>query len=231
MTPLDDPVQPFERAHLRIVARQNARRLQEIRQQVADQRQQAVGALRKRLHHQHVTVAVDDETRQPVALAVDQPIRRRVNRQRLAIADGRVEPLAPERRVGPGVAPRQHPEGNHRATAVKRVTERPAVRADHLHDIARGGPYAPEIRPVDPRMPGPQATLPARGHRDRGFPRGLPRGGRTARGGRRRLRRLGFARTVANASSFVQTPSPRSRRTGRAPARRRCEPSGWTKSV
>ena len=79
---LDRLLEPFERAHLGIVARQDARRREQLDEQLRHRRQQAIHALRQRLHDQVVAVAIDDERRQQIGFAVHQPVGGRVELQR-----------------------------------------------------------------------------------------------------------------------------------------------------
>jgi len=58
---LDALLEPLEQADLRVVPRQDASRRAEVDERGDHLRHQAVGALRERLHHQAVAVAVDDE--------------------------------------------------------------------------------------------------------------------------------------------------------------------------
>ena len=60
------------------------RGLQQLAQRRDDDRQQPVHALRQRLHDQVVAVAIDDQRRQQVGFAVDQPVGGRVDRRATA---------------------------------------------------------------------------------------------------------------------------------------------------
>ena len=78
---LDRLLESFERAHLGIVAREDAGRREQLPQQRGDRRQQPIHALRQRLHDQVVAVPIDHERRQQIRLAVDESIRRRIELQ------------------------------------------------------------------------------------------------------------------------------------------------------
>ena len=99
MQHLDLLLEAFERADLRIVAREDALGAGDLGEQRHQRRRQAIHALRQGLHHQVVAVAVDDQRRQQVGLAVHEAKRGGVNLQRVAEANRRVEPRAPERIV------------------------------------------------------------------------------------------------------------------------------------
>ena len=72
-------LQSFEQTDLGIVPRQNAFGAGELHQQRHQGRQQAIHALRQRLHHKVVGIAIDDQRRQEIGFAVDQAIRRGVD--------------------------------------------------------------------------------------------------------------------------------------------------------
>ena len=68
MQHLDLLLEPFELAHLRIVAREDALGAGELDQQrVTSARREAIHALRQRLDHEVVAVAIDDQRRQQSA--------------------------------------------------------------------------------------------------------------------------------------------------------------------
>ncbi len=96
---------------------------------VDDLRQQPVHALRQRLDDEVVAVAIDDERRQQIGLAVNQPIRRRVDAER-ARGTPRAASIRPFKQlvVGRPLAVGQHADRDLRSIAVQRVAERPAAR-------------------------------------------------------------------------------------------------------
>ena len=78
-------------------------RLQQLDERRGDLRQPAIDPLRQRLHHEIVAVAIDDQRRQPIGFAVDEPVRGRVERQRLAVSASRPR-AARATNVGGGAA-------------------------------------------------------------------------------------------------------------------------------
>ena len=88
---LDPLLEPLEQPRPRVVAREDAARVQQILERRDDQRQQAIHPLRQRLDDEVLAVPIDDERRQEIRFAVDQPIRRRVDRERLAERDRRLD--------------------------------------------------------------------------------------------------------------------------------------------
>ena len=134
---LDPLLEPFEHSRPRIVARENPARLQQLGEHRRQRRQQPIHPLRQRLNDQVVAVAVDNQRRQEVRFAVHQPIRARVDRERLAKRDRRFETPADQREVGRRVAVRQHAERDLRAVAVERGPERASSRTADLHDVTR----------------------------------------------------------------------------------------------
>ena len=78
----DRLLETFERAHLGIVAGEDAGRREQLLQQLRDRRQQPIHALRERLHDEVVAVPIDDERRQQIRLAVNESIGRRIELQR-----------------------------------------------------------------------------------------------------------------------------------------------------
>ena len=61
-------------------------------EEVDDQRQQPIHALRERLDDEVVAVAIDDERRQQIGLAVNQPIRGRIDAERAPERERGVDP-------------------------------------------------------------------------------------------------------------------------------------------
>ena len=96
MQDFDLLIEPFELADLRIVARQHAFGAGELDEQRRERRAKAIHALRQRLHDEIVVIAIDDQRRQQIRLAVHQPVRRGVDLQRRAERDRAIEAAAPE---------------------------------------------------------------------------------------------------------------------------------------
>ena len=109
------------------------------REHAGHRRQQPIHALRQRLHDQVVAVAIDDERRQQVRLAVHEPVRGRVELRATRGTESPLEPRPQQRLVGRRVAARQHPDRNLRPIAEERVAERAPPRTDHLDDVAALG--------------------------------------------------------------------------------------------
>ena len=105
-------LEPFEGADPGVVAHEDARRPQPIAEYRDDVRLQPLRRLRQRLHDEIVAVAIDDQRRQQIALAVDQPIGRRVDAQPLAEADGLIEAGAQEIGADDGPAGGEQPQRN-----------------------------------------------------------------------------------------------------------------------
>ena len=103
-------LEPFERADLGVVARQDPGRTQPLAEHGDDLRQQAIGRLGQGLHHEVVAVAVDDQRRQQIAFAVDDAVGGGVDAQRLAEPDRLVEAGAQEVRRGRGAAGGEQPQ-------------------------------------------------------------------------------------------------------------------------
>ena len=131
-----------------------------------DRRQQPVHALRQRLHDEVVAVPIDDERRQQVGLAVHEAVRRRVDRQRLAKRDRRLDPPPHQRVVGRLLAVRQHPQRDLRSIAEERGPEQLTARAPHVHEIAARGAHVGDVGAIDPRVAAAETLLAARGNDD-----------------------------------------------------------------
>ena len=106
-----------------------------------DRRQQPIHALRQRLHDEVVAVAIDDQRRQQVGFAVDQPVRGRVDRRatrgtrsppRSAAAAARRRPIAARRSVSMRSAICDRSLYSAEPSVL-------AARAAHLHDVAGRG--------------------------------------------------------------------------------------------
>ena len=129
---LDALLEPLEEPRARVVARENAARVQKIVQRRDDRWQQTIHPLRQRLHDEVVAVAIDDERRQQIGLAVDEAVCRRVDGERLAERDRRLDAPAYQPVVRRLLAVRQHPKRDLRRG---RCTAR--VRADGRAGRAR----------------------------------------------------------------------------------------------
>ena len=92
---VDALLEPFEQPDAGIVAREDPGRRRELDEQLPDVRQQPIGRLRERLQHEVVAVPIDDERRQQIGFAVHEPVRRRVDGQRVPKADGLRQPRPP----------------------------------------------------------------------------------------------------------------------------------------
>ena len=75
----DRLLETLEQAHARVVARENARRLQPLDQQAREVRQKTVDPLHQRLKHQIVSVAIDHQPGQAIGFAVDEPVGGRID--------------------------------------------------------------------------------------------------------------------------------------------------------
>ena len=58
--------------------------------------QQAIGALRERLQHEAVAVAIDDERREQIGFTVHEPVGAGIDVQGLPVGNRRLEPRAPD---------------------------------------------------------------------------------------------------------------------------------------
>src|SRR5207247_1368833 len=79
-------LEAFQQPHARIVAGENARRMDDLVENVHELRKKAIGALRKRLHDEVIPVTVDDERRNEIAFAVHEPVRGRIDSKALTEA-------------------------------------------------------------------------------------------------------------------------------------------------
>ena len=145
-----------------VVPRQNPFRVEQIVQRGDDCRRQPVHTLRQGLQNEVVAVPVDDEGRQQIRFAVDEPVCRGIDRQRRAETNRRLQTTANERVVGHAVAVREHADGDLRSIAVERLPERPTSGSAHDDDVARAGACLRDIRAIDPRMTAPKAILASR---------------------------------------------------------------------
>ena len=145
-------LEPFEGADLGVVADQDAGRPEPIAEHGDDLRLQPLGRLRQRLHHEIVAVAIDDQRRQQVALAVDQPIGGGVDGQRLTEADRLIESSAEEIGTDDGAAGGEEPQRNLGTVAVESRPERPAARPQDLDDVAGRRRHLAEVGPINPNV-------------------------------------------------------------------------------
>src|SRR5207245_1152192 len=88
---LDPLFEPFELTCARIVSREDAFRTKELLERRDDDRQESIHPLGQRLHDQMLTVSIDDERRKEIRLAMNEAIGGRVDFERRAKPDSRVE--------------------------------------------------------------------------------------------------------------------------------------------
>ena len=105
--------------------------------------------------------------RQEIRLAVNQPIRRRVDAKRSSKRDGVFDPRPEEGVVGRDLASGEHPQRDLRTVTVERPAQWPPAAQALDHDaIARAGAGALDVGAIDPRMTRSQPLLASRGYRD-----------------------------------------------------------------
>jgi hypothetical protein len=122
--------------------------------------------LRQRLHDQEVAVAVDDQGRQAVALAVHEAQRGRARCDRLPEAQRGRDAVAHEV-AGRRLVAVDHPQLDLGAGRVQRPAERPPLRPQHPHQRAgRGALRAADVALEDPGVSATDARFAARGDDD-----------------------------------------------------------------
>jgi hypothetical protein len=163
---VDPAVEPFEGAHLRIVARQDARWSEHIDERTRDRRQQPIHPLRQRLQHETVAIPIDDERGQQITFAVDEAPRGRVELQRFAKSNRVLQPRADERVISDHIARREHADRDLRAVAEEGRAERPPARSEHAYDVATVRLDLHDVRPIDPRMTAANPLFAARADND-----------------------------------------------------------------
>ena len=90
-----DLLQALEQPDAWVIAGQDAGRLEAVDEQRDEVRKQAIDALHERLEHQIAAIAIDDQSRQTVGLAVDHAIGCGVDAKRLPVTGRRVHSSAP----------------------------------------------------------------------------------------------------------------------------------------
>ena len=133
---LDALLETLEEADPRVVSRQDAGRREQLDEQRRDLRQHPVGRLRQRLHHEVVAVAIDDQPRQQVRLAVHQPAGGGVEPERGAKLACLAETLPPHRQIRRRRGAGKQPQGDLRSIAVERVTRVLAAVVDDGDHVA-----------------------------------------------------------------------------------------------
>ena len=154
-------VEPFERPDARVVSRKDPGGPDELVQQPRDPGQLPVHPLRERLDDEHVRIAVDDERRQQVPLAVDQTIRGGIDGEAVATTPGGRQPAPPPVVVGAPVVPCQQTDGDRRPIAKQPVPQYAATRPDHANDVAGLGTDIGHIGTEHPQVPAADAVLAA----------------------------------------------------------------------
>ncbi len=159
-------IEPFERPGARIVAGKDSTRSDLLVEEVDDLRQQPIHALRERLDDEVVAVAIHDERRQQIGLAVNQPIRGRIDAERAPERQRGVDPAFQQLVVGRLLAVRQHADGDLRSIAIQRVSENAAARRANHDAVAARRLDVGHVGAVDPRMTAPKAELATGGEDD-----------------------------------------------------------------
>ena len=118
-------------------------------------------ALRQGLDDQVFAVAIDDERRQAIGLAVDEAVRGCVDRERLAKVHGPGQPLGPERRVRRLCAVGEQSKRDLRSIAVECLADGAAAGTHDGHRISASRLDFRDVRLVDPGMTGPRPLLAA----------------------------------------------------------------------
>src|SRR6266545_7611934 len=163
--------QPFELAHLGVVALEDPLRLEQLPKRVHDLALAPVHTLGERLHDEVVAVAVDHQGGEAIALAVDHAVGGGARGHRLAPAQRRGQPLA-EEASSQGLAALHHAEADLRPRRVEGEAEGPALRPLHAHQRARGdAPVARHVRTEDPGVAALDARLALAADDDRTFDR------------------------------------------------------------
>ena len=157
-------LESLEDSCARIVARQNAARVQHLAQCAGNRRQQTIGSLGQRLHHQIVAVAIDDERGKQIGFAMDQTVRRRVDGERLPESNRRFDAPPDQGGVRRLLSGRQHPQRDLRRAAVHGMSQRTAARIADQHDLAAFRANVCYIGAIDPRVAGRDAVRAARGN-------------------------------------------------------------------
>ncbi len=145
-------LQAFEKAHLRIVALEDAARRKQLDENLDDEALDAFGPLAERLHYEIVSIAVDDEGGQQVRLAIDEPAGLRVFDDERAIGRRATEAFDEERAIDGPVLARQQAHRDLGFIAVERATLEVAAPVDQADDGARLRLRRAHVAPVDPQM-------------------------------------------------------------------------------
>jgi hypothetical protein len=149
----------FEQPDAWIVAGKDPRGPEQIAQRSDDLSDAPIHPLGERLQDEMVAVAIDDEGWEAICFAVDETAGCRVDAERRAIVDRRLQPVMEKRRrrrVGSDCDDTQRDFGS---IAEERVRNRPVARAPDLDEIAGGRVDAGHVAAIDPRMPGAHAIL------------------------------------------------------------------------
>ena len=96
---------------------------------------------------------------QEISFAVYQPVRCRVNVQRLAERQRLLNTTPPCIQTGRSITARHHSKRNFRTAAVEGVTEHPLPRTKNADDVPGVRVHAQNVGSIDPRMPHPHAIL------------------------------------------------------------------------
>ena len=146
----------------RVIARENAFRIQPVSQRTNDNRQQPIRSLRQRLHNQIVAIPIDDEGGKQVGLAVHEPVRVAVDVQRFPKGNRRVDPCRDQRLVRRSLSQGQHPNRDLRLVAVERVANHAASGGSDRDDVAGARVHVADIAAVDPWVSAADALFAAR---------------------------------------------------------------------
>src|SRR5579863_1692959 len=152
----DALVQRFEQPHSWIVALQDSLRRKELNQNVDEQALQPLGSLAERLDYEVIAIAIHDQRREQVSIAVNDPVRVRVFDHSRAEFRGAAEAFQEERAIHRNILSRQKPEAYLGLFAVERPALEVAAlvqQANHSAGLCLRGA---NVAAIDPEVPGSQ---------------------------------------------------------------------------
>ena len=151
--------QTFERPDGGVVALHNRARCKQLLQDSDDLRFQPLHALAERLHDKAVTIAIDDERRQQVALPRHEAIGARAFHDLVAKCCGIANAFSEKGTVEWAALAGEHPQGNLGLAAVKRLPPGMPLAIHDAHDCSGPGTASIDhVGAIDPRMAGENAV-------------------------------------------------------------------------
>ena len=145
--------QIFQLPNRSVVAEDDGRGPDDLRENIGEKRGQAVRALGQGLHYEVISVSIHDQRRDSIRFAIDQPVSVGFSDHNFTVAGRSQEAFIPETTIDGVPGPGDEAKGDLRAIAVKALGEKgPAFFLEADQVPRRGILDLIQVIAKDPRM-------------------------------------------------------------------------------